>query len=83
MGNFLPTFYVDVTTIENNRQVGVNIGMMLVAIFRINYSTFDTLLLFQYMYMYYDNNIFSGEKRKDKKKKERKEKDKNMRDKKS
>ena len=31
----LPTYFNDVTTIENNRQVRVNIDATLVAIFRI------------------------------------------------
>ena len=31
----LPTYFDDVTTIKNNRQVGVNIDATLVAIFRI------------------------------------------------
>ena len=46
----LPTYFDDAMTIKNNRQVGVNVNMTLVAIFRItditNINAYDYKLRF-------------------------------------
>ena len=54
----LPTYFDDVTTIENNRQVRVNIDVTLVAIFRITSWDHDLFRLMEVVNFYFKHGLW-------------------------